>query len=244
MGLRLACAAVCVTGVIILVRFVWVFAATYLPCWLWPAWRERRSRAALAGDIHHRLYRHSWRGVAGGGAVDSLDGGTARRFPNAGLLLLVTFAVILATLVGQGFSFPWVIRKLGLTAMGQREADAAKQREVAARVAGIDAALARLDALEERGASRRRRWSALRRRHERPARLFRRRLPRRRRAATSAMRRPLCNCNSWMPSAAASPSSITGARSTTKPAAASSGNWIWKTPASAMRRKAARRGRC
>jgi CPA1 family monovalent cation:H+ antiporter len=53
--------------------------------------------------------------------------------------------------VGQGFSFPWVIQKLGLTALGKREADIAKQREVQARVAGIDAALARLDRLEGAG---------------------------------------------------------------------------------------------
>ena len=72
-------------------------------------------------------------------------------FPERGLLLLVTFVVILATLVGQGFSFPWVVQKLGLTAMGKREADIAKQREVQARVAGIDAALARLDRLESAG---------------------------------------------------------------------------------------------
>ena len=72
-------------------------------------------------------------------------------FPERGLLLLVTFAVILATLVGQGFSFPWVIQKLGLTEIGKREAAIAKQREVQARVAGIDAALARLDRLKGAG---------------------------------------------------------------------------------------------
>jgi CPA1 family monovalent cation:H+ antiporter len=75
----------------------------------------------------------------------------AAPFPERGLLLLVTFAVILATLVGQGFSFPWVVRKLGLTALGKREADLDKQREVKARVAGIDAALSRLDRLENAG---------------------------------------------------------------------------------------------
>ena len=44
-----------------------------------------------------------------------------------------------------------MIQKLGLTAMGKREADLDKQREVAARVTGIDAALARLDRLQSAG---------------------------------------------------------------------------------------------
>ena len=37
---RLGLAAVSVTGAIILVRFTWVFAATYLPCLIWPGWRK------------------------------------------------------------------------------------------------------------------------------------------------------------------------------------------------------------
>jgi CPA1 family monovalent cation:H+ antiporter len=86
-------------------------------------------------------------------------------FPHRGLILLVTFSVILVTLVGQGLSFPWVIQKLGLVEAGQREADRAKRREVAARVRSIDAALARLDALEG-AASDPVTVAALRRRHE------------------------------------------------------------------------------
>jgi CPA1 family monovalent cation:H+ antiporter len=73
--------------------------------------------------------------------------GTAA-FPERDLILLATFAVILVTLVGQGLSFSWLIRVLGLTRDGQREAEEAKRREVAARVKSIDAALARLDGLE------------------------------------------------------------------------------------------------
>ncbi len=69
-------------------------------------------------------------------------------FPERGLLLLVTFAVILVTLVGQGFTFPWMIQALGLVDAGRREAAAAKRQEVAARVASIDAALARLETMQ------------------------------------------------------------------------------------------------
>jgi CPA1 family monovalent cation:H+ antiporter len=69
-------------------------------------------------------------------------------FPQRGLLLMVTFAVILVTLVGQGLTLPLVIEKLCLTADGKRENDEAKRREIAARLASINTALARLDSLE------------------------------------------------------------------------------------------------
>jgi NhaP-type Na+/H+ or K+/H+ antiporter len=60
----------------------------------------------------------------------------------------VTFAVILATLVGQGLTMPLVIRALDIEGAGHQEADDEKLREISARVAAIDAALTRLDALE------------------------------------------------------------------------------------------------
>ena len=148
--IRLGIAAAAVTGALILVRFIWVYASTYLPCWLWPAWR-RRNPAPPWQEVFTIAFT-GIRGVVSLAAVLSipLTAGAAP-FPERGLLLLVTFVVILATLVGQGFSFAWVIKKLGLTLLGKREADAAKQREVAARVAGIDAALSRLDRLKSAG---------------------------------------------------------------------------------------------
>ncbi len=148
--IRLGIAAASVTAAIILVRFVWVFASTYLPCWLWPAWR-RRNPAPPWQEVFAIAFT-GIRGVVSLAAALSIPlmaGPTP--FPERGLLLLVTFAVILATLVGQGFSFAWLIQKLGLTLLGKREADAAKRREVAARVAGIDAALSRLDRLKSAG---------------------------------------------------------------------------------------------
>ena len=147
---RLGLAAASVTAAIILVRFVWVYASTYLPCWLWPAWR-RRNPAPAWQEVFAIAFT-GIRGVVSLAAALSIPlmAGPAP-FPERGLLLLVTFVVILATLVGQGFSFAWVIQKLGLTVLGKREAAAAKQREVAARVAGIDAALSRLDRLKSAG---------------------------------------------------------------------------------------------
>ena len=148
--IRLGAAAASVTAAIIVVRFIWVFASTYLPCWLWPAWR-RRNPAPPWQEVFAIAFT-GIRGVVSLAAALSIPlmaGGAP--FPERGLLLLVTFVVILATLVGQGFSFPWLVQKLGLTVLGKREADAAKQREVEARVAGIDFALSRLDRLKSAG---------------------------------------------------------------------------------------------
>ena len=141
--LALACAAVC--AVIIVVRFIWVFLATYVPGLLWP--RERAFEPSWQGTFI--IAFTGIRGVVSLAAALSIPlmaGDTF--FPGRGLLLLVTFSVILVTLVGQGFTLPWVIRLLGIAEHGKREADADKRREITARLASIDAALARLDTLE------------------------------------------------------------------------------------------------
>jgi monovalent cation/hydrogen antiporter len=65
-------------------------------------------------------------------------------FPGRDLILFLTFAVILVTLVGQGLTLPLVIRKLGL------EDDGIEGREDAkARIRAAEAALARLEELVE-----------------------------------------------------------------------------------------------
>jgi CPA1 family monovalent cation:H+ antiporter len=74
-------------------------------------------------------------------------------FPQRGVVLIITFAVILVTLVGQGLLLPWVVRALKLTDEGRREVALAKGREIDARVTGIDAALDKLSELEAAGTS-------------------------------------------------------------------------------------------
>lgn len=145
---RVLTAAAIVCATIIAVRFIWVYAVTYL------------SRL-LPGVMRHNEPMPPWRSIfivafTGIRGVVSLAAalsipffvGDGTTFPERDMLVLVTFAVILVTLVGQGLSFPWVIQKLGLVDEGRREQEEAKMREVRARVKSIDAALARLDDLE------------------------------------------------------------------------------------------------
>ena len=148
---RLALAAGLVSAAIIAVRFAWVFTASYLPRLLLPV--SRRGPAPPWRYVFVIGFT-GIRGVVSLAAALSIplmaDG---MPFPERGMLLLVTFAVILVTLVGQGFTFAWVIRILGLEDAGLRELAEAKRREVAARVHGIDAALAQVESLEGAGAS-------------------------------------------------------------------------------------------
>ena len=124
---RFLLAAVTVSATIIAVRFVWVFAATYLPRLLWPPLR-RRDPAPSWQSVFIVAFT-GIRGVVSLAAVLSIPLMVGEApFPERGLLLLVTFAVILVTLVGQGFTFPWLIQALGLVAAGRREADADKRR--------------------------------------------------------------------------------------------------------------------
>jgi CPA1 family monovalent cation:H+ antiporter len=143
--LAAACAAVC--GVIIAVRFIWVYLATYLPRWLFASLARNDPQPPGKGTFV--IAFTGIRGVVSLAAALSIpvEAGAAA-FPDRGLVLLATFAVILVTLVGQGFTLPFVISWLGIAEYGRKEADADKRREINARLASIDAALTRLDTLE------------------------------------------------------------------------------------------------
>ncbi len=123
---------------VILARMLWVFPATYLPRMAFRSIRERdpsppwRSVAVI-----------SWAGMRG---VISLAAALAlpEAVASRDLILFLTFTVILATLVLQGLSLPFLIRLLGLEDDGSVE-----REETHARIATADAALARVDELAE-----------------------------------------------------------------------------------------------
>jgi Na+/H+ antiporter len=128
--------AALVSAVVIAVRVGWGFSVPYLIRALdrRPAQRARRASA------RDRLVA-GWSGMRG--AV-SLAAALAlpEDFPQRDLIIFVTFGVILATLVLQGLTLPWLIRRLGL----QRD-DGEAQEELLGRLRATDAALARLEEL-------------------------------------------------------------------------------------------------
>jgi CPA1 family monovalent cation:H+ antiporter len=89
----------------------------------------------------------SWTGMRGAVSLAAalalpLQTDNGEPFPGRELVLFLTFAVILATLVGQGLTLPFVIRGLGLEDDGIEDREDAK-----ARVHTAEAALARLEEL-------------------------------------------------------------------------------------------------
>lgn len=147
---RLLGAGLVISAVVVLVRFAWVFPATYLPR-LWPGLRKRDPAPPWAWTFV--IGFTGIRGVVSLAAALSIPFTLGDKpFAERGMIVFVTFFVILVTLVGQGMTLPWVIRRLGLAQVGDAEAAEAKRQEVAARAEGVRAALARLDQLERDGA--------------------------------------------------------------------------------------------
>jgi CPA1 family monovalent cation:H+ antiporter len=128
--------AALISAVVIAVRLGWVFTVPYLVRLL----DRRQGQRLRRAGARERLVI-GWSGMRG--AV-SLAAALAlpEDFPMRNLILFLTFAVILATLVLQGLTLPSLIRRLRVTADGAEE-----QEELRARMAATKAALERLDEL-------------------------------------------------------------------------------------------------
>jgi monovalent cation/hydrogen antiporter len=143
----LAISAVVVSAVVIVARFVWVYPTAYLPGWLVPRIKRRDPSPPWQGPFI--LAFTGVRGIVSLAAALAIPFTTAtgQPFPNRDLILFLTFAVILVTLVGQGSALPWVIRALGLDHSGRYERRSVMAEEYEARRRAIEAALERLDQL-------------------------------------------------------------------------------------------------
>jgi monovalent cation/hydrogen antiporter len=133
-------ATLAVLATVILGRFVWVFPVTYLTR-LIPRVRERDP--APPWQYPMVLSWAGLRGVVSMAAAFALPfavDGTG--FPGRDLMLFITFVVILGTLVLQGLTLPWVIRRLRLPRPDPVE-DALQEAE--AQEAAAAAAIARLE---------------------------------------------------------------------------------------------------
>jgi monovalent cation/hydrogen antiporter len=132
--------AALVAAVVIGVRVGWGFTVPYLVRVL----DRRPAQVARRVGARERLVS-SWSGMRG--AV-SLAAALALplNFPQRNLIIFMTFCVILATLVLQGLTLPWLIRRLGV-----HRDDSEAQEELRGRLRATDAALARLEELTGEG---------------------------------------------------------------------------------------------
>ena len=104
-----------VTVTVVVARVVWVFPTTYLPRRL-----SRRVRDKDPSPPWRYPALISWAGMRG---VVSLAAAFAlpADMPGRDLILFTTFVVILTTLVVQGTSLPWLVRRLDLDDDGSAE---------------------------------------------------------------------------------------------------------------------------
>jgi len=131
-----------VSAVVIAVRVAWQFLPPLLG-----HLNERFSEVDAGEDWRERLLI-GWSGMRGAVSLAAalalpleLDSGAP--FPSRDLIIYLTVAVILATLVGQGLTLPALIRRLGLSTHEQWAPD-----EAIARLNAAQAALDRLDEIE------------------------------------------------------------------------------------------------
>src|SRR5216110_1129362 len=142
MATRVVELAIVVVLVIVLVRFVWMFGANYLPR-IFGRKARRKNRVPWQ---HTALI--AWIGMRG---ADSLAGALAipfllpngEPFPGRNLILLLTFCVIFATLVLQGLTLAPLVRWLGI-----EDDHATEKEETLARLKANEAALAHVEEME------------------------------------------------------------------------------------------------
>jgi len=127
--------------VAVLIRFAYVFPATYLPRWLSPSLAARDPAPPWQAVV--MIAWLGMRGVVSLAAALALPTTTAdgSAFPGRDLVLFLTFVVIVTTLVGQALAAPHLIRRLRIPVSALAST---AEHESAVRLRLADAAVSRL----------------------------------------------------------------------------------------------------
>ena len=135
--------AAIVSGVVVALRLVWVFAALYSP----GGAEDCLCRRGEGRPPKAHVAIVAWSGMRGAVALAAalaipltVAGGDP--FPSRELVIFLAFSTIVVTLVFQGLTLPLLIRRLGVEDDGRDE-----EEEITARLKAADAALERVDAL-------------------------------------------------------------------------------------------------
>lgn len=117
----------------ILIRFVWVYPVAFIPRFLFKKIRETEPSPGWKGPLIT-----SWAGMRGVVSLAAalsipltIDG---EPFPQRNLILLVTFIVILITLVVQGLSLPWIIKLIKIEEMDESIPEAEQMANIKLRL--------------------------------------------------------------------------------------------------------------
>ncbi|MGW5635966.1 Na+/H+ antiporter [Streptomyces sp. NPDC003832] len=141
--------AAAVAGVVVLVRLLWLLPAT----WLTKRMHAKRDYDEDIPVSWRETVVMWWSGMRGVASVAlalaiplEVDDGSA--FPDRDEIIFIAFGVIMATLVVQGLTLPWLVRRLGVRADAAHEKEFEKELAVrAARAA--KRRLREIEAVEE-----------------------------------------------------------------------------------------------
>src|SRR5260370_5558133 len=102
------------SAVVIVIRPIWVFPATWLPRLL-----SKRLRLRDPIPPWRQVFIVSWSGMRGVVSLAAvlalpLTLNNGQPFPHRDLLIFLTFCVIFSTLVLQGLTLPYIVRRLGV----------------------------------------------------------------------------------------------------------------------------------
>src|SRR5271155_2396969 len=129
----LAFAVLVTVTVVIVTRFIWIYPAVHLPRWLSPSLARRDPTPPWQWTFF--LGFVGVRGVVSLAAALAIPlfTATGTPFPDRNLILVVTFGVIVVTLIGQGLLLPGLVRWLGLNEHAAEERRREHEAEHAAR---------------------------------------------------------------------------------------------------------------
>jgi CPA1 family monovalent cation:H+ antiporter len=130
---------------IIVIRFLWVFPATYIPRKLFRRIREKDP--APPWQYPFLISFTGMRGAISLAAAFAIPEVTAsgEPFPGRDLIAFLTFCVIVTTLLAQGLTLPLVIRWLGIDKHGAAEREKLKREEMETRLIATEDALRHID---------------------------------------------------------------------------------------------------
>jgi CPA1 family monovalent cation:H+ antiporter len=125
--------AAAIVGVVVVVRLLWLLPATWLTKRL-HARRDYDEEIPVSWRETVVMWWSGMRGVASVALVLAVplktDDGSP--FPDRDEMVFIAFGVIIATLVLQGLTLPWLVRRLGVRADSEREKEFEKELAVRA----------------------------------------------------------------------------------------------------------------
>jgi CPA1 family monovalent cation:H+ antiporter len=132
-----------ISGVVIVIRLLWIYPGTYIPRWLFKSIRTTEPNPGWKNP-----FIVGWagmRGVVSLAAALSLPllTNAGKAFPHRNLIIFITFVVILVTLVFQGFTLPLLVKKMKIVDVDPAQPE--DQQEMIVKLRLIEVALRRLN---------------------------------------------------------------------------------------------------